>query len=152
VRPWQHVLESLSGYLWLATKLLEQGQAFAEAWNFAPMEISGVSAQMVVQKVLELWGAGRWQHVPGASAQKESSTLRLSWDKAANRLGWRPVYDWEEALAATVEWFRCYEEQLPQPHMYEMCVSQIEAYTARARELELAWAGDEEEAEEASEL
>lgn len=146
VRPWQHVLESLSGYLWLAVKLLEQGQPFAEAWNFAPVEINGVSTQMVVQKVLELWGAGSWQHVPDASAQKESSTLRLSWDKAANRLEWRPIYNWEEALAATVAWFRCYEEQLPQPQMYEMCVAQIEDYTARAREMGLAWAGRQEEA------
>lgn len=140
VRPWQHVLESLSGYLWLAVRLLEQGQDYAEAWNFAPAESGAVTTQMVVEKVLELWGQGRWEHVPDDDPQKETATLRLNWEKAANQLGWRPVYGWEEALAATMDWFKVYEEKLPQPHMYDTCVQQIGAYVERARESGLAWA------------
>ena len=134
VRPWQHVLESLSGYLALAAKLLEEGQAFAEAWNFAPQETGGVTAQMVVEKVIALWGSGEWvseadgQDAPSVIPPKETATLRLNWDKAANRLGWRPAYNWEQALVATVEWFRWFQKRTPQSEMYDACVAQIVGY------------------------
>ncbi len=129
VRPWQHVLESLSGYLLLAARLMAEGDAFAEAWNFAPPETTGVTAQMVVEKVIALWGEGQWvAEGESSAAPKETATLRLNWDKAANRLGWRPVYTWEEALSQTVEWFRWFQKRMPQSEMYDACVAQIVAY------------------------
>lgn len=131
VRPWQHVLESLSGYLLLASRLLEEGPAFAEAWNFAPQETGGVTAQMVVEKVIALWGSGEWVSAEGDDAPKETQTLRLNWDKAANRLGWRPVYNWEQALVATVEWFRWFQKRRPQSEMYDACVAQIVEYVGK---------------------
>jgi CDP-glucose 4,6-dehydratase len=130
VRPWQHVLESLRGYLMLAARLMEEGQPYAEAWNFAPAESGGVTAQMVVEKVIDLWGSGEWvQDGNGAPAPKETATLRLNWDKAANRLGWHPLYTWEEALSATVDWFRWFQKRKPQSEMYDACVAQIVAYS-----------------------
>lgn len=142
VRPWQHVLESLSGYLWLGAKLLQEGSAYAGAWNFAPRDSQAVTAQQVVEKVLALWGAGTWERPEQAQAEKEATLLRLSWDKAANRLGWQALYDWEEAVAATVEWFRTYQQHYlaRRESMYGVCAEQIAAYTARAEASGLAWA------------
>lgn len=140
VRPWQHVLESLSGYLWLAAQLLRHGNDFAEGWNFAPGERRGVTARAVAEKAIELWGYGEWTSDGAVQAPKETSVLRLSGDKAANRLGWRPAYTWEETLRETVAWYRRYQQQSGRPGMYDVSASQIQAYTERARELELAWA------------
>ena len=142
VRPWQHVLESLSAYLWLGAKLLREGHAYAEAWNFAPRDIQAVTAQQVVEKALALWGGGSWEQPAQAQAEKEATLLRLSWDKAANRLGWHALYDWEEAVAATVDWFRIYQQRhlAHGESMYGVCAEQIGAYTERARSTGLAWA------------
>lgn len=140
VRPWQHVLESLSGYLWLAVQLLRHGDAFAEGWNFAPSERRGVTARAVAEKAIELWGYGSWTSDGAVQAPAETSVLRLSGEKAANRLGWRPVYTWEETMAQTVAWYRRYQQQGGRPGMYDVGVEQIRAYTERARELGLDWA------------
>ena len=137
VRPWQSVLESLSGYLWLATKLLQEGVEFAEAWNFGPSGQLAVSVQGLVEKLIELWGSGEWEDVTSDDAPHEMGLLRLSWEKAANRLGWQPVYTWREAVAETVDWFRRYAAGVD---MYDTCVEQIGGYVDRARELGVAWA------------
>ncbi|HZD11201.1 MAG TPA: CDP-glucose 4,6-dehydratase, partial [Candidatus Binatia bacterium] len=122
------------------TQLLRHGHEFAGAWNFAPQEAAGVTARTVVERAITLWGSGEWRHEPAVRPHRETGVLRLNWDKAANRLGWRPVYTWEEALAATVDWFKTYREQ-PNSSMYAKCASQIAAYTERARELALPWVG-----------
>ncbi len=145
VRPWQHVLESLSGYLWLGAHLLREGRAYAEAWNFAPRERAGITVQQVVEKALALWGSGSWTPLAGGQqAEKETVLLRLNRDKAANRLGWQPLYEWDQALAATVDWFRAYhgrqEQGAGEPNMYDVCAAQIDGYTARAGALSFPWA------------
>jgi CDP-glucose 4,6-dehydratase len=142
VRPWQLVLEPLSGYLWLAAKLLHDGARFAEAWNFAPPENVSVSVGDLVQKLIELWGSGEWEDLSAGQAQAphETNLLRLSWEKAANRLGWRPIYDWHEAVAETVSWFKTYHEHSAGLDMYDACVGQIARYVERARGLGVAWA------------
>lgn len=109
IRPWQHVLEPLSGYLWLGARLLQEGPAYAEAWNFGPLEQKGIPAQMVAEKLIELWGHGRWVHTDPGFAKVETGQLRLSWEKAASRLDWRPVYSWAEALAEIVAWFKAFQ-------------------------------------------
>ena len=143
VRPWQLVLEPLSGYLWLAAKLLqEDGGRYAEAWNFAPREQVVVSVGDLVQKLIELWGAGEWQNLSAGQAQAphETALLRLSREKATNRLGWQPVYDWHEAVAETVSWFRVYHDHGADIDMYDACVGQIARYVGHARELGVVWA------------
>jgi CDP-glucose 4,6-dehydratase len=136
VRPWQHVLEPLSGYLWLAVKLLQEGNGFAEAWNLGPLETRGMTTEELVKRAIQSWGSGSYtSDVP--SGKVETKTLRLNWDKAANFLNWRPVYNGEEALNKTVEWFKRYQEQID---MYGVCAEQISAYTERARELNIEWA------------
>jgi len=140
VRPWQFVLESLSGYLWLAARLLQEGGAFAEAWNFGPPERVAVSVGELVQELVELWGAGEWKDASSGDAPHETGLLRLSWEKAANRLGWRPAYSWREAVAQTVDWFKRYYEGGAGVDMYAVCVEQIERYWNRANEIGVAWA------------
>jgi len=95
-----------------------------------------------VQKLIELWGAGEWEDLSAGQAQAphETGLLRLSWEKAANRLGWRPIYDWHEAAAETVSWFKTYHEHGAGLDMYDACVGQIARYVDRARGLGVAWA------------
>jgi CDP-glucose 4,6-dehydratase len=139
VRPWQFILESLSGYLWLTLKLLREGCRYAEAWNFGPPEQLAISVRDLVQELIELWGTGEWEDVSSDQAPHETGLLRLSWEKAANLLGWQPVYTWHEALAETVDWFKKYHESGVSVDMYDICVEQIRRYIDRARELGAVW-------------
>lgn len=143
VRPWLYVLEPLSGYLWLAVKLLqEDGHEFAEAWNMGPLESQGVTTEEIVKKTIELWGGG--SYLAGAfQPEVETGLLRLNWDKAAHRLGWRPVYTWQEALGETVAWYKAFHAQAQSGSidMHDYGVEQIQTYTRRARELGIEWAG-----------
>ncbi len=136
VRPWQLVLEPLSGYLWLAVKLLQDGPNFADAWNFGPLETNGISTQAIAEKLVELWGSGSWVHTDPGYAKVETGYLRLTWEKAAQQLGWRPVYTWEEALTEITAWFKAFTHSA---NMYDVCRSHIAAYTAQATELGLLW-------------
>ena len=139
VRPWQFVLEPLSGYLLLAAKLLREGAQFAEAWNFGPQERLAVSVRDLVEELLLLWGEGDWEEVGSDRAPHETALLRLSWEKAANRLGWRPVYTWREALAETVAWYKEYHAKGARADMYDVCAAQIRRYGERARESGAFW-------------
>jgi CDP-glucose 4,6-dehydratase len=137
VRPWQHVLEPLSGYLWLGVKLLQEGPAFGEAWNFGPLEQTGIPAGEIAEKLVEFWGSGTWEHTEPGYAKVETSQLRLSWDKSAHRLNWRPIYAWQEALAEITGWFKAYQRSAD---MHDVTRNHIRAYTDRARSLGLTWA------------
>jgi CDP-glucose 4,6-dehydratase len=139
VRPWQFILEPLSGYLWLAAKLLQEGSRFAEAWNFGPPDQLAVSVQELVERLIGLWGEGGWEDISSNRAPHEADVLRLSWEKAANLLGWQPVYTWDEALTETVNWFKEYHKSNSDVDMYDTCVEQIRCYVDRARELGIAW-------------
>ncbi|MCL4868920.1 MAG: CDP-glucose 4,6-dehydratase [Anaerolineae bacterium] len=136
-RPWQHVLEPLSGYLWLGAQLFTNGPRFAEAWNFGPQERRGISTRQIVEKVIELWGSGAWEHLEPDVIWKETHWLAMNWDKAARLLGWQPVYTWEQALAETVSWFKAYQQG---DDLYQVTVEQIKRYTACGRDLHLSWA------------
>jgi CDP-glucose 4,6-dehydratase len=141
IRPWQHVLEPLSGYLWLGAKLLQNGPEFGEAWNFGPREQQGVPAQLLAEKLIELWQDGSWIHTDPGYAKVETGQLRLSWEKAMARLGWQPVYTWDEALGEIVDWFKAYQRSLAEPvDMHDVARRHIVAYAGRARAMNLAWA------------
>ncbi|MFL7837651.1 MAG: CDP-glucose 4,6-dehydratase [Candidatus Promineifilaceae bacterium] len=140
VRPWQLVLEPLSGYLLLGKKLLEEGPQYGEAWNFGPRDQKGVPAQQLAEKLVELWGSGNWVHTDPGFAKVETGQLRLSWEKAAARLDWQPVYTWDEALAVIVDWFKAYQQSGSEEiDMHEIGRRQIADYTKRAQTLGLPW-------------
>lgn len=137
VRPWLYVLDALSGYLWLAAKLMQDGQSYAEAWNFGPRERTGVTVQEVVKKSLELWGRGQWVNATQPNAKPEMGLLLLDWDKAGQRLEWSPAYDLHQALHDTVDWFRSYSKQ--KEDIRNLCIRQIQDYACHAQKQHLPW-------------
>lgn len=110
VRPWQHVLDPLKGYLLLAQALVEQGQAVAQAWNFGPDSEGTATVGEVVQTLAGLWpGEARWGIEPIAQPH-EAGLLTLDSSKARQQLGWRPNWDLEQALQRTLQWHRAWRD------------------------------------------
>jgi CDP-glucose 4,6-dehydratase len=103
IRPWQHVLEPLCGYLLLAEQLLENGQGAAEAWNFGPDEEGARSVQWLLSRLVTLMPGTSWQQ-PDTGQVHEAGTLKLDSAKARSRLEWRPRWTLTEAVDRTVEW------------------------------------------------
>lgn len=110
VRPWQHVLEPLSGYLELAARLLEPGgaAAFGGAWNFGPVPEDDATVREVVERFLATWGDGRWVDASDPSQPHEARVLRLATDRARTRLGWHPRWRLDEAVTRTAAWYRAF--------------------------------------------
>jgi CDP-glucose 4,6-dehydratase len=116
IRPWQYVLEPLSGYLWLGACLWSKPSGFDEAWNFGPHCTSNLPVSQVVNRVVTLWGNGTWAQKSGTPYGEfhEAHTLSLDITKAKLRLGWVPVLSVEQAIAETVNWYR---EQYRNPEL-----------------------------------
>lgn len=124
-RPWQHVLEPLSGYLLLGQKLLEDGEKYAEAFNFGPDEESVLTVSEVAQKVCECYGSGEVV-VHKKDDLHEANLLMLNIEKAKNILGWIPTYNADEAIQKTIEWYKHFYKN--DVDMYDFTMSQIEDY------------------------
>ncbi|MFM1896465.1 MAG: CDP-glucose 4,6-dehydratase [Pseudomonadota bacterium] len=105
VRPWQHVLEPLHGYLRLARLCCEDRQ-FGRAWNFGPELADAAAVATVADRVVNLWGEGAAWHAPAGNPLKESHTLRLDSSQARLQLNWQPRTGLDQALALTVAWYR----------------------------------------------
>ena len=104
IRPWQHVLEPLRGYLTLAENLFEQGPHFAEAWNFGPNDEDAKSVGWIVEQMAELWGNdAKWQIDTGAHPH-EANYLKLDISKARSRLDWHPALRLTDALKLIIDW------------------------------------------------
>jgi len=104
-RPWQHVLEPLSGYLMVGEKLLMGDQKFAEAWNFGPDEVSTVKVEDIVKLIKKKWPQFRYKIENNQSAPHEAKLLQLDSSKATTRLEWRPLWDAETAIEKTIDWY-----------------------------------------------
>ncbi|MFO1149340.1 MAG: CDP-glucose 4,6-dehydratase [Alsobacter sp.] len=128
VRPWQHVLEPLAGYLTLAQALLARGAAEAEAFNFGPAEEGARSVRAIVEHLAHAWGHPGAFTLDGGSHPHEAGQLRLDSSKARLRLGWRPRLSVEDAISWTVEWYRAH---LAGADMRELTLRQIGDYAAR---------------------
>jgi CDP-glucose 4,6-dehydratase len=130
VRPWQHVLEPLSGYLLLAERLCGDGrEEFAGGWNFGPSDEDARPVSWVVERVRQKWGDAAVAPVSradaGAHHPHEARHLRLDCSKARERLSWRPRWTIEQALDATVEWYKAHASGAD---ARRLCAEQIEAY------------------------
>ncbi len=129
VRPWQHVLEPLGGYLLLAERLLGPDRArFCEAWNFGPGTGSAQPVRTVVESLVSWWGEGGWIHAQQGDAPHEAGLLRLSIDKAATHLGWAPRWQLPKAVAQTAEWYRARAAQASPEALHALCLQQIRGY------------------------
>lgn len=124
VRPWQHVLEPLGGYLLLASKMHEERGRFCGAWNFGPDENSVVPVSRIADMVTFYWGGGSWIDVSAKNEPHEAKLLSLDITKAKSCLDWHPVWNIEKAIEATVDWYK----NCRQADAYDLCLSQIEEY------------------------
>ncbi len=124
VRPWQHVLEPLGGYLLLASKMYREPGRFCGAWNFGPGDDSVVSVGKIADMVTFNWGSGSWIDISDRNEPHEAKLLSLNIAKAKSYLKWHPAWNVEKAVKTTVDWYKNYQ----QTNVYKMCLSQIEEY------------------------
>jgi len=113
-RPWQHVLEPLSGYLQLGAKLLGSSNdvaSFCEAFNFGPHVTNNKTVKELVEEIIEKWGSGSWKWISSENAKYESGLLNLSIDKAYHKWGWLPKWNFSDTIARTVEWYQTIESR-----------------------------------------
>jgi CDP-glucose 4,6-dehydratase len=138
-RPWQHVLEPLSGYLSLAIALSQRPELHGEPFNFGPQAEQNHSVLELVQQMALHWDQVRWQDVSGAVAGPyESGLLKLNCDKSLHYLQWHAVMGFEDTVRMTAEWYRAYYQQTAEIAL--TTDAQIAAYTAMAKQHGLAWA------------
>lgn len=124
VRPWQHVLEPLRGYMMLAQKMWEEPTKYCEGWNFGPMMDAVVPVWNVATYLVQSYGYGELQDNTEENAVHEANLLMLDITKAAERLGWVPKMTTEESVALTIDWYKRYLNE----DVYALCVNEINDY------------------------
>jgi CDP-glucose 4,6-dehydratase len=138
LRPWQHVLEPLAGYLWLGARLAgEGGVGLAEAWNFGPEPDQIRTVGNLATALLERWGQPGWSDGSIAEAPHEAGLLRLAIGKARERLGWHPVWDFDTTVARTADWYAAVRADPASART--ACLADLEAYCAGAAARDVRW-------------
>lgn len=127
IRPWQHVLEPLSGYMLLAKKMWESPTEYCEGWNFGPRAESISTVWEVASKVIDNYGSGELRDLSDPNALHEAKLLMLDISKAKFRLGWEPRMNIDQTVALTVDWYRNYKN-VP---AYDLVVKQINEYLVK---------------------
>ncbi|MCL2646593.1 MAG: CDP-glucose 4,6-dehydratase [Phycisphaerales bacterium] len=141
IRPWQHVLEPLAGYLLLAAHQWTNDHNFSTAFNFGPTVASHISVREIIERIIAVWGNGKWHTTssfgPGAPPgnavvcdQKEAATLRLDMTKAATLLHWHPRYTIDQAITETLRWYKA--RHSPHFNTRDLCLAQIADYQRQA--------------------
>lgn len=123
-RPWQHVLEPLSGYLLLAQKLYENPEKYAEGWNFGPYEDDAKPVDWILNHMVVNWPGSSWE-LDKSSNPHEANYLKLDFSKAKNYLGWQPVWRLENTLLRIIEWHTSWMQQ---KDMQKICLEEIKDY------------------------
>lgn len=136
-RPWEHVLEPLSGYLNLGAKLMLEGRKYVGGWNFGPEDTSNYSVKDLIDQILELDEKGGYITPENLNKPHEATFLKLDISKAVNLLGWRPSLTFNETVEFTV---KGYTDDLQGGELLIKRIEQIEMYTAKALQKEIAWA------------
>lgn len=131
IRPWQHVLEPLSGYISLAQHLYEQGALFNGGWNFGPSDEGAKTVSWVADEMVSQWGSGSW-FISGDQHPHEAKYLKLDSSKARAKLNWLPVWGPEKALEATIRWHKSW---LNKQDMAAETLKDIELYSRDRAEL-----------------
>jgi CDP-glucose 4,6-dehydratase len=132
VRPWQHVLEPLSGYLLLGARMDGVGTAephhFCEGWNFGPEPEATRTVGELATAVVQHWGTGQWVDKSDRATLHEAKLLSLKIDKAKTRLGWRPRWSFEESVKRTVEWYRAQHDGAGPEALQALTQAQLKAW------------------------
>ena len=147
IRPWQFVLEPISGILWLGSKLYTKPEKYSEAWNLGPNQTSNITVETVVQNIIRIWDKdgsekGSWLDTSKESKNQpnESISLLLDSTKALTSLEWKTIYSFETAINETVSWYKSYYNN--DTSMKELSVHQIEQYSKTADQMNITWAGN----------
>ncbi len=135
VRPWQFVLEPISGYLWLGALSWLNPKKYSEGWNFGPENEGNLSVENIVKKILELWGHGKYEINLDYSLH-EAKLLMLDINKAKSVLNWQPVYKVITAIENTIEWYKAYYDN---NSMTEYSINALKRYSLKAKELNIEW-------------
>lgn len=125
IRPWQHVLEPLSGYMLLAEKLYQDGKVHASGWNFGPRDTDVKPVETIVSRMAELWGEGSGWHLADGAQPHEARLLKLDCSKADAELGWQPRWNLEKTIQSIVAWHKA---DASGADMYHHCMAEIEEY------------------------
>ena len=123
-RPWQYVLEPLSGYLLLASKMYEAPREFCGAWNFGPDQDSIITVGEIADIIVVKWKSGSWINRSTQEESHEANLLSLDISKARTYLKWSPVWNIDQTIKKTVYWYKSYRQEDP----YKICVNQIEEF------------------------
>jgi len=162
VRPWQHVLEPLSGYLLLGAALWRDSQQKGEqisnlspaqanlspkgtrnysgAWNFGPDDRSHLTVAAMTDRLIKYWGSGAWDDLSDPKGLHEANLLKLNCDKAHAELNWRSSLSINECLQMTADWYRIYYSKNQNVDVYALCVEQLRSYMDKAATMHLSWA------------
>jgi len=141
-RPWQHVIEPLSGYLTLAKDLAKDSKNHGQAYNFGPAADQNHSVSSLINEMSKNWSQVRWNDVSNDEHVHEAGLLKLNCDKAMFDLDWKPTLQFEETVKMTVEWYRKFYQN-PNDSMYEYTINQIDAYSSLAKLRKISWASDD---------
>lgn len=142
-RPWQHVLEPLSGYLWLGAKLLgKDALRYAEGWNFGPRAEAARPVGDLVDRVVSAWGSGAWRFTGRPGQPHEANYLSLNIDKAVSRLPWSPVWNFDTTVQRTMEGYRALIQAGSKAERIRAVLDgELDAYANDARQAGQPWAG-----------
>ncbi len=124
IRPWQHVLEPLSGYMLLANKMWDEPTKYCEGWNFGPRPESITTVWDVASLLTKFYGHGELKDVSNPNALHEANILTLDISKAKFQLGWEPRTNIEQCCQLTAEWYKRYKKE----NVYNLCVEQINTF------------------------
>lgn len=138
IRPWQHVLEPLSGYLWLGALMIENSKTYSQAWNFGPNNNDVLSVEEILLKMIKVWGKGNYI-LDTKDQCHEANLLKLDISKAKFELKWQPIYNSDEAIIKTIEWYKNYYNQ-NDINIKEFTIKQIKEYVDRAKKYKVGWA------------
>ena len=135
IRPWQYVLESLSGLLLIGSKLSKNSKRFGRAWNIGPVNISDASVKFIAEKIIKKWGHGtikiKRNHL------HEAKSLQLDSSNIVNMLKWRPIYSIEETIDETVNWYLHFNKN--KKSIFDYTISQINNYVTKANKSKNVW-------------
>ena len=124
IRPWEHVLEPLNGYLLLGQKMYEESNKYSEAWNFGPNIEGIVPVWEIGEKIIANYGKGSLKDISNPNEVHEAQLLALDVTKAKFRLNWASRWNIDKTIEKTVEWYKRYNNE----DVYELCVKQIKEF------------------------